>query len=218
MLRTIGGRPGLRRLLVSYFLAASLRCQATSVASVTGKISVQRLREEARPTRRTTPGQPARTAHARRDGAAPRSRAGAPAAPRSWTLTSGRAGPASRRAGRRPGRAGGGTRLTIMPYDHTSPQVTGPGHILAPDSFPAGSGRHDHPKRFYRSPAMNTPAAIARICNPRPRASACRTPSPPPPTAVRPQRERLYAPLVLPGRCTPYVRAHCHASTHSDAP
>lgn len=47
--------------------------------------------------------------------------------------------------------------------------------------FPVGSGRHDHPKRFYRSPAMNTPAAIARICNPRPRASACRTPSPPPP-------------------------------------
>ena len=30
------GRPGLRRLLVSYFLAAILRCQASSVASVTG--------------------------------------------------------------------------------------------------------------------------------------------------------------------------------------
>ena len=26
-----------------------------------------------------------------------------------------------------------------MPYDHTSPQVTGPGHILAPDSHPAVS-------------------------------------------------------------------------------
>jgi hypothetical protein len=28
----------LRRLLVSYFLAASLRCQARSVAGVTGKL------------------------------------------------------------------------------------------------------------------------------------------------------------------------------------
>ena len=30
--------------------------------------------------------------------------------------------------------------------------------------------------------------------------------------------ERLHAPLVLPGRCTPYVRAHCYASTDSDTP
>jgi hypothetical protein len=37
-------RPGLRRLLVSYFFAASLRCQASSVAGVTGKTSAQRLR------------------------------------------------------------------------------------------------------------------------------------------------------------------------------
>ena len=44
MLGTVGGRPGLRRLLVSYLLAASLRCQASSVAGVTGKTSVQRLR------------------------------------------------------------------------------------------------------------------------------------------------------------------------------
>jgi Ca2+/Na+ antiporter len=49
-----------------------------------------------------------------------------------WRLT-GRAGPASRRAGRRSGRAGAGTRLTIMPYDRTSPQVTGAGPILTPD-------------------------------------------------------------------------------------
>ena len=41
---TVGGRPGLRRLLVSYLFAASLRCQATSVAGVTGKTSTQRLR------------------------------------------------------------------------------------------------------------------------------------------------------------------------------
>lgn len=32
---TVGGRPGLRRLLVSYFLATSLRCQASNVASAT---------------------------------------------------------------------------------------------------------------------------------------------------------------------------------------
>ena len=44
MLRTVGGRPGLRRLLVSYFFAVSLRCQASSVAGVTGKISPQRRR------------------------------------------------------------------------------------------------------------------------------------------------------------------------------
>ena len=41
---TVGRRPGLRRLLGSYFFAASLRCQARSVAGVTGKTSAQRLR------------------------------------------------------------------------------------------------------------------------------------------------------------------------------
>ena len=41
---TVGGRPGLRRLLVSYLLPASLRCQARSVAGVAGKTPVQRLR------------------------------------------------------------------------------------------------------------------------------------------------------------------------------
>jgi hypothetical protein len=44
----VGGRPGLRRLLMSYFFAASLRCQASSVAGVTGKIWVQRLRGTSR--------------------------------------------------------------------------------------------------------------------------------------------------------------------------
>ena len=38
MLRSTAGRQGWRRLLVSYFLAASLRCQASSVAGVTGKL------------------------------------------------------------------------------------------------------------------------------------------------------------------------------------
>ena len=45
---TVGGRPGLRRLLVSYLFPASLRCQASSVAGVTGKISAQRLRGRSR--------------------------------------------------------------------------------------------------------------------------------------------------------------------------
>jgi hypothetical protein len=44
MLAIVGGRPGRRRLLVSYFLEASLRCQASNVAGVTGKISAQRRR------------------------------------------------------------------------------------------------------------------------------------------------------------------------------
>ena len=39
-----GGRPGARCLLVSYFFAASLRCQASNVGGVTGKTSVQRVR------------------------------------------------------------------------------------------------------------------------------------------------------------------------------
>ena len=37
MLRTVGGWPARRRALVSYFRAASLRCQASNVAGVTGK-------------------------------------------------------------------------------------------------------------------------------------------------------------------------------------
>jgi hypothetical protein len=40
MLAAVGGRPGLRRSLVSYFFAASFCCQASSVAGVTGKILV----------------------------------------------------------------------------------------------------------------------------------------------------------------------------------
>jgi hypothetical protein len=63
-----------------------------------------------------------------------RSRAAAPAVPRSWTLMIGRAGPASCRAGRRPGRAGEETWVIILP-DHPSPVV--PVHrrsrLLEPD-------------------------------------------------------------------------------------
>jgi hypothetical protein len=42
MLGIVGGRPGLRRLLVSYFFAASRQCQARRVARQAGKTSVQR--------------------------------------------------------------------------------------------------------------------------------------------------------------------------------
>ena len=66
----------------------------------------------ARPGRR---GRPSRAGAWDWSGAARRPRAAAPAAPRPWTLTIGRAGPASRRAGRRSGRAGEGTRMIIMP-------------------------------------------------------------------------------------------------------
>jgi hypothetical protein len=45
---TTGGRPGMRRLLVSYFLATSLRCQASSAAGITGKTSAQRARGTSR--------------------------------------------------------------------------------------------------------------------------------------------------------------------------
>ena len=48
MLWAAGGRPGLRCLLVPYLAAASLRGQASSVAGVTGKISVRRLRGRSR--------------------------------------------------------------------------------------------------------------------------------------------------------------------------
>ena len=48
MLGTVGGRPGLRRLLASYLLPASLRCQARIVAGVTEKMPVQRLRGRSR--------------------------------------------------------------------------------------------------------------------------------------------------------------------------
>jgi hypothetical protein len=44
----VGGRPGLRRWLVSYLLPAGLRCQARSVAGVTGKTLDQRLRGRSR--------------------------------------------------------------------------------------------------------------------------------------------------------------------------
>ena len=58
ILGVAGGRPGLRRPLVSYFFAASLRCQAMSVAGVAGNISAQRRRD----TIRASPANQARSA------------------------------------------------------------------------------------------------------------------------------------------------------------
>ena len=75
----VGGRPGLRRLLVSYFLAASLRCQASSGAGVTGKTSVQRLRGMSRASPANHTRSAGCIALGLRGGAVPRSRAGAPA-------------------------------------------------------------------------------------------------------------------------------------------
>ena len=69
-----------RRLLVPYFFAASLRCQASSVAGVTRKTPAQRLRGTSAPARRTRPGRPAHTAPGRRAAAGPRSHAGVPEA------------------------------------------------------------------------------------------------------------------------------------------
>ena len=68
-LGTVGGRPSLRRLLVSYLPAATLRCQASSVAGVTGKPRSSGRGARTGPARRTTPGRPGRNAPGRRGGA-----------------------------------------------------------------------------------------------------------------------------------------------------
>jgi hypothetical protein len=88
----------------------------------------------------------------------------------SWTPASGQAGQASRRAERRSDRAGGGTRLIIMPHGHAAP--TAPGHRTRP-TFGTR-----HPTRCGRTPRT------ARRCRarfrgaPRPRLenqrSSCR--------------------------------------------
>ena len=69
------GGPGSRRL-VSCFLAASLRCQASRVAGVTRKMPARCLQVSAAPARRTIPGRPARIVSARRAGVARCSHAG----------------------------------------------------------------------------------------------------------------------------------------------
>jgi hypothetical protein len=65
MLRTVAGRPGRRRLLVSYFLAASLRCQASSVAGAKGKTPAQRRRGMNRVSAANQVGRLGRTAPGR---------------------------------------------------------------------------------------------------------------------------------------------------------
>ena len=84
---------------VSYLLPASLRCQASSVAGVMGKISAQRLRGRSRASAANHTRSAAGNAPGRRAGAAPRSRAGAPAAQHPW--------PGRRRTPGRPGRVPG---------------------------------------------------------------------------------------------------------------
>ena len=76
----VGGRPGVRCLLVSYLPAASLRCQASSVAGVIGKISAQRPRGMSRASAANHTRSAGSYRTRRRGGAAPRSRGGARAA------------------------------------------------------------------------------------------------------------------------------------------
>ena len=80
---------------------------------------------------------------ARRTG---RPRAAARAAPRPWRLPTARAGPASRRAGRRRGRAGGGIRMIMMPYGScwSSLQLTGHADFWHPTG-PLGELAARHP-------------------------------------------------------------------------
>jgi hypothetical protein len=73
----VGGRPGSRRLLVSYLLPTSLRCQASSVAGVLGRCQSSACGGEAVPARRTAPGRSAHIAPGRPAAAAPQPRAGA---------------------------------------------------------------------------------------------------------------------------------------------
>src|SRR5690348_10032239 len=95
----VRGRPGLRRLLVSYFPVASLRCQASSVADVTAKTRPTACAVQAAPVQRARPGHPAHTAPDRRAAAVPRSHAEAPAVQH---LSPGRCGTPGR-PGRVPG-------------------------------------------------------------------------------------------------------------------
>ena len=84
--------------------------------------------------RRGLRGRPSRAGVGDWRGAARRPRAAARAARRPWRALTGRAGPASRRAGRRRGRAGAGTRMIIMPYAWSWPIAAAhrPSRLLAP--------------------------------------------------------------------------------------
>jgi hypothetical protein len=79
-------------------------------------------------------GRPSRAGAGDWRDAAWRPRAAARAARRFWRALNGRAGPASRRAGRRRGRAGAGTPMIIMPYGWSWPiaAVHRPSRLLAP--------------------------------------------------------------------------------------
>ncbi len=96
----------------------------------------------------------------------------------SLDLTSGRAGTASRIAGRRSGRAGGGTRLTIMPHGRTPPiaaghrnrpnlgtgkGVPGPGTLRRPHRLVL---RHACPPSGECAAAQAVADAVARAAGP----------------------------------------------------
>ena len=103
-------------------------------------------------------------------GAARRLRAAAPAARHSWRLTNDRAGPASRRAERRSGRAGGETQLIMMPYadpDHRCSSRTTPTSGTH-RAFQAGVQQVEQRARPARATEVKGPH-WARSRNPLPR-------------------------------------------------
>ena len=96
----------------------------------------------------------------RQRGAARRPHAAAPAVRRPWAPMTGRAGRASRRAGRRRDRPGGGTRKIMMPYSRcwSSLQLTGhadfwhPTRTITTDGDPIAAASSTRPGPTTLSP------------------------------------------------------------------
>ncbi len=105
-----GGRP--TRLGYVHFRLTRRRCHRKTVPGVTSRCG----RSFGGGVGSARRGQPSPVEAGGCRGAARRPPAAAPAVRRSWTQTTGRARPASRRPGRRSGRAVGGTRLIMMPH------------------------------------------------------------------------------------------------------
>jgi hypothetical protein len=131
MLRTVTGRPGGRRLLVSYLLAASLRCQASSVAGVTGKTPAQRRRGMNRVSA---------VNHARSAGSY-RTRPGVPAQHRVLV-------PEHQQLG----------VLRLVPAEHQDSRAKSPAHEQAGDleQHPASQPSPHHPFRRNGRPTMRS--------------------------------------------------------------
>jgi hypothetical protein len=113
--------------------AARLRCQRRTVPGVTSRcIRSFAGRSRMSAARIARPAQSSRGRGLARRSTAPR--AAARATRRLWRAMNGRAGPASRRAGRRRGKAGAGTRMIIMPYGWPWPIAAAhrPSRLLAP--------------------------------------------------------------------------------------